>query len=254
VHTRTQIIAELASNHGGDWALAADLIKAAADSGADIVKLQLYNAETLADSDPQKAWLRQAQIPGVAVLHDLMRVADAARVKLTASVFSEAGARLAKAAGLQVIKLGSGEVGRDRLRALCHSIFAEVWESHGLGTGTPHTLLRAATVVPFYCVSQYPTPYLRGYSVLRQADKRGRWGWSDHGDTIAVAQEAICEGAEFVERHFTFATGTPGRPKAVWDSIKGDLYDLRVHAEACQWAGSPEWELARAKYIGRWGA
>jgi sialic acid synthase SpsE len=253
MHTRTLIVAELASNHGGDWSLAATMIKAAADAGADIVKVQLYDAADLKDSDPQKPWLRQAQISSVGVLHDLMRQADSSGVKLTASVFCEPSARLAKAAGMQVVKLGSGEVGRDRLRALCHSIFDEVWESHGMSSGTPDTLLRKAEVVPFYCISQYPTPYLRAYAALMQANKRGRWGWSDHGDSLEVAKEAICHGAAFVERHFN-ADAFGARRVEAWDSGTAGLRELRRHAEACQWTGSPEWEMARAKYIGRWGA
>jgi sialic acid synthase SpsE len=60
--TRTQLIAELASSHGGDVALASDMIRVFADAGADWVKLQLYDAACLADSDPQKAWLTQAQV------------------------------------------------------------------------------------------------------------------------------------------------------------------------------------------------
>jgi N,N'-diacetyllegionaminate synthase len=253
MHTRTLIVAELASGHGGDWSLAARMIRAAADAGADIVKVQLYDAADLKDSDPQKPWLAQAQISSVGVLHELMRTADGAGVKFTASVFSESAARLAKAAGLAVIKLGSGEVGRDRLRALCHSIFAEVWESRGMQGGTPDHLLRNALVVPFGCVSQYPTPYLRGYSALRQLDKRGRWGWSDHGDDLEVAKEAICEGAAFVERHFN-ADAFGARRVEAWDSGPSGIRELRRHAEACQWTGAPEWQQARDKYIGRWGA
>jgi N,N'-diacetyllegionaminate synthase len=251
MHTRTLIVAELASGHGGDWSLAARMIRAAADAGADIVKVQLYDAADLKDSDPQKPWLAQAQISSVGVLHELMRTADGAGVKFTASVFSESAARLAKAAGLAVIKLGSGEVGRDRLRALCHSIFDEVWESHGMSSGTPDHLLRKAEVVPFYCISQYPTPYLRAYAALMQANKRGRWGWSDHGDSLEVAKEAICHGAAFVERHFN-ADAFGARRVEAWDSGTAGLRELRRHAEICQWTGSPEWELARAKYIGRW--
>jgi sialic acid synthase SpsE len=253
MHTRTLIIAELASSHGGDWPLACDMIKAAAEAGADIVKVQLYNASTLRATDPQKPWLQQAQISSVAVLHGLMRQADSVGVKFTASVFCENSARLAKAAGMQVVKLGSGEVGRDRLRALCHSIFAEVWESRGMQSGTPDHLLRNALVVPFGCVSQYPTPYLRGYSALRQLDKKGRWGWSDHGDDLEVVKEAICEGAAFVERHFN-ADQFGARRVEAWDSGPSGIRELRKHAEACQWTGAPEWQQARDKYIGRWGA
>ena len=58
---RTQIIAELASNAGGDVKHAKDLISACADAGADYVKVQAYDAAWLRDDDPQKAWLIESQ-------------------------------------------------------------------------------------------------------------------------------------------------------------------------------------------------
>ena len=44
---RTQIVAELASNHGGQWDIAEVMIQSAADHGADWVKVQLYDGRGL---------------------------------------------------------------------------------------------------------------------------------------------------------------------------------------------------------------
>jgi hypothetical protein len=66
-------------------------------------------------------------------------------------------------------------------------------------------------------------------------------------------KEAICEGAAFVERHFN-ADQFGARRVEAWDSGPSGIRELRKHAEACQWTGAPEWQQARAKYIGRWGA
>ncbi|MDD7741207.1 MAG: N-acetylneuraminate synthase family protein, partial [Campylobacteraceae bacterium] len=41
------IIAELSANHNGDFERAKAIIKAAADAGADAIKLQTYKPETI---------------------------------------------------------------------------------------------------------------------------------------------------------------------------------------------------------------
>ncbi|MCA9048194.1 MAG: N-acetylneuraminate synthase family protein [Planctomycetaceae bacterium] len=43
----TYIIAELSANHNHDFSQAVALVKAAAEAGADAVKLQTYTADTI---------------------------------------------------------------------------------------------------------------------------------------------------------------------------------------------------------------
>ena len=52
---RTLIIAEAGVNHNGDRALALELVAAAAEAGADLVKFQTFKADDLATSDAEKA-------------------------------------------------------------------------------------------------------------------------------------------------------------------------------------------------------
>jgi N,N'-diacetyllegionaminate synthase len=49
------IIAEAGVNHNGDLKIAKQLIDAASDSGADIVKFQTFKAENLVSKDARKA-------------------------------------------------------------------------------------------------------------------------------------------------------------------------------------------------------
>ena len=49
------IIAEAGVNHNGDLVLAKQLIDAAADAGADLVKFQTFSADRLATREAKKA-------------------------------------------------------------------------------------------------------------------------------------------------------------------------------------------------------
>jgi N,N'-diacetyllegionaminate synthase len=188
---RTQIVAELASNHGGNIGLAHEMIQAAAGAGCDYVKLQLYDASRLKPDDPQKAWLQQAQVERP-FLDACLAWANIAGVKLAASVFGIPQAQMALAAGLTTVKLGSGESGRDDLMKECVRRFKTVWVSVGLAR---QKRLWDGHVVTFYGVSQYPTPYMRGLAALMQRPAGYAFAWSDHGLDLEVAKEAILHGA-----------------------------------------------------------
>jgi sialic acid synthase SpsE len=250
---RTQIIAELASNHGGDLALACGLISAAADAGADWVKVQAYRPECLQADDPQREWLAQAALSTSGLEH-LKAHADAIGVKFLASVFDQESATVVRGLGCETVKIGSGEVNRqgliDRVAALgfrtlfrgygCSSL--DVWSAwchDGL------------TIVPFYGISQYPTPELRAASRIKRivAGHVEEWGWSDHCYTLKACQEAMEWGATYVERHVAF----PDRGRCQdWDSHPTAFKTLRRYAEACAWDGTQAYETARATFLGRW--
>ena len=52
---KTLIIAEAGVNHNGDLNLAKQLIDAASNSGADLIKFQTFKADSLATSTAKKA-------------------------------------------------------------------------------------------------------------------------------------------------------------------------------------------------------
>ena len=244
---RTLLVAELASNHSGQWNICEDMIKSAADHGADWVKLQLYDASVLHKDDPQKAWLTECQVSRP-VLERMIKVSERSGVKITASVFGIGEAMLASACGLKTIKIGSGDSAREDLASFCEGAFHTVWKSYGLSGPRPED-----RSIPFYGVSQYPTPYLRGLARLKQSDKSGVWGWSDHGENLEVAKEAMLEGATYLERHYSLGVGRGCRWSA-WDTSYDQLKELRLFAEDCSWEGSKAHGEAVAQYIGRWGA
>jgi sialic acid synthase SpsE len=246
---RTQLIAELASNHGGDWALAAEMIRAAAASGADWVKVQLYDAARLRADDPQRDWLAHAQVTRPA-LDQLVAVAAREQVLLTASVFGEAEAQMAHDAGLTTIKIGSGDSHREDLVAYCRSalVFAEVWLSAGLGGAD--VLPTGNGLIVFHGLSQYPAVANRNYARLLQVPKAAPpWGWSDHQEGLSTAYAALMYGPRYLERHFTLPHA--GR-RHTWDTIPADYLVLRKYAESVAWEGTPDQREAVDRYRHRW--
>ncbi len=55
------LIAEMCSNHGGDMELARKMILSAKDSGADLVKFQLFNADD-DKGKPHYEWVKKAEL------------------------------------------------------------------------------------------------------------------------------------------------------------------------------------------------
>ena len=70
------IIAELSANHGGKIEIAKESIKAAAEAGADAVKLQTYTADTITlDCDNDCFQIKQGTLWDGQTLHDLYKEA-----------------------------------------------------------------------------------------------------------------------------------------------------------------------------------
>ena len=70
---RTLIIAEAGVNHNGDLGLASQLIDAAADAGADLVKFQTFNASRQVTRIAKKADYQTQTTDGKESQHDMLQ-------------------------------------------------------------------------------------------------------------------------------------------------------------------------------------
>src|SRR4029450_2895175 len=59
---KTKIIAEVASNHGGDLVLAKEFVHAAAENHADFVKFQSWQSHRMQTDDSQYDWFRRSEL------------------------------------------------------------------------------------------------------------------------------------------------------------------------------------------------
>jgi sialic acid synthase SpsE len=112
----TYVIAELSANHGGSLERAKQLVDAAADAGADAVKLQTYTAGTITlDSDRPEFQIRAGTVWDGRTLYDLYeeaampwewqpelkRMADARGLQLFSSPFDDSAVDFLEGMGVQ---------------------------------------------------------------------------------------------------------------------------------------------------------
>lgn len=233
---RTLIIAEAGVNHNGDLELAKQLIDAAAEAGADIVKFQTFNANRQVTRTAQKAGYQIQTTDSTETQHEMLR-----RLELTVDMHRELISHCAKrnvgffstgfdiesvnllvSLGQNHFKIPSGEI--TNLPYLRHigQIGKKIILSTGMATlgeieaaidileqaGTPR-----ANITVLHCTTEYPTPMnevnLRAMQSIHAAFSVAV-GYSDHTPGIAVAIAAVAMGAAVIEKHFTLDRNLPG--------------------------------------------
>ncbi len=122
--SRTLIIAEAGVNHSGNLETALALVDAAADAGADIVKFQTFNADSLAGrsarkadyqqrttdaSETQHAMLQRLELPQSAH-HTLISHAKQRGIEFLSTPFDQQSLAFLLSLHLPRIKIGSGDL------------------------------------------------------------------------------------------------------------------------------------------------
>jgi N,N'-diacetyllegionaminate synthase len=227
----TTIIAECATGHGGDLDIAADMVRAAADSGATYVKFQTYDLAKLNPTDPQREWLTQAHLDRRD--HEyLIRLCEQVGIKFLSTPFDAGSLALLRELGLTTFKIACSESGSD----WWEQKDGEAWFiSYPWGHVEPrkgratfhgsvmYTMERSHTKLT--AIPLYPTPL----EAVGRATMLA--GWSDHCEGIAACQAALAQGVTVLEAHLTL--GSRGR-RGRWDKSPDQLRQLRDFADACE--------------------
>lgn len=247
---RVWIVAELSGNHNGDKGRALELIRRAADAGADAVKFQTYTADSLtidADTDLFRIgagtpWedRRLYQLYEEAATpyewhDDLFTVARACGLVPFSTPFDPAAVDFLEQYDPLVHKVASFELVDLALIRAAAATGRTLVMSTGMATESEIddavTAARAAGaggVVLLRCNSAYPAP-VDQMDLRTIADMRRRWdvpiGLSDHtlGTTVAITSVAL--GACMIEKHVTLAR-SDGGPDASFSLEPGELSDL----------------------------
>lgn len=251
------VIAEIGVNHDGDPAIAARLIDAAADAGADAVKLQAFHAASLATAGAERAayqhaagsssqldMLRALELPAAA-WPELASRATARGTVFLATPFDEPSVEMLADIGVPAFKVGSGDltnamllraVGRHRLpvilstgMATLHEVEAAVGELRSSG---------ADAIALLHCASVYPAPIeevnLRAIDTLRERFGEPI-GYSDHTIGAVAAIAAVARGATIVEKHLTLDRSLAGPDHAA--SMEPDDFGRLVVDVRLAWSG-----------------
>ncbi len=233
------VVAELSANHHGDYDEAARLVTAAAEAGADAVKLQTYSPDTMTlDCDAEPFRVKGGTLWDGATLYDLyrramtpwdwhprlMQLAASLGLDCFSSPFDETAVDFLEKLDVPAHKVASfelvdlplleriGRTGRPVIASTGMASREEIREA--LDT------LRAAgarEVALLQCTSAYPAPP-EEMNLRTIPDLVQRFGvpvgLSDHtlGHDVAVA--AVALGACIVEKHFTLSREVEGPDSA----------------------------------------
>lgn len=216
------IIAEIGVNHDGDVERALSLTDAAAEAGADAIKLQFFETDRLmskaaklaayqknaGETDPIEM-LRRLEL----TIDEMARVVERAHSKdihAIVTVFSKELVPIAETLPWDAYKTASPDiVNKPLLEALMHTGKPMIVST---GASTMEEVIQAVDwlesahdrLAVLQCVSSYPAPdsALGGVRALRlQFDLP--IGYSDHTRHPSTGCSAVAIGASVLEKHFT---------------------------------------------------
>lgn len=230
----TYLIAELSANHNGSIERAEQIIRAAADAGADAVKLQTYTADTITLNCDNEYFKIHGTIWEGKNLYQLYQEASMPwewqpRLKALANElgmdcfstpFDATAVDFLEAMNVPCHKVASFELVDIPLLKKIAATGKPVIMSTGMGTlaeidEAVSTLRQNGTkeLVLLKCTSAYPAPAeeanLRTIPHLAQAFNCPT-GLSDHTMGSACAVAAVALGAKVIEKHFTLSRADGG--------------------------------------------
>jgi pseudaminic acid synthase len=227
-------IAEISSNHCGDFNLAKKLIKCAYENGADAVKLQTYTADTMTLRSDKKYFKINEGLWKGYTLWDLYTKAHtplkwhkklfeygkSLGIKVFSTPFDNSAVDFLETLNCPIYKLASFEMTDLNLVKKISQTKKPIIISTGMANlNEIETTVKTAKkhgakdITLLYCVSNYPSLIddfnLNNIKILRERFNC-KVGLSDHSTDNRVAIAAIACGAEVIEKHIALANQKKG--------------------------------------------
>lgn len=258
-HPRCYLVAEMSANHQQRIEQAEQIIRAAADAGADAVKLQTYTADTLTIPSNEPCFqikgtqwagrnlyelYREASTPWEWQEH-LKRLANDLGLECFSTPFDSSAVDFLEGIGMPCHKVASFEIVDIPLLQKVASTGKPVIVSTGMASlaeiDEAVRVLRengAGELTLLKCTSAYPAPpeeaNLRTIPHLATTFNC-RAGLSDHTMGSSVAIAAVSLGACMIEKHFTLSREDGGPDSSFSmepDEFKALARDIRTAEKA----------------------
>ncbi len=233
---RTLIIAEAGVNHNGDIDIARDLIKEAANAGADIVKFQTFTANSLVTlnapkakyqkittgvTGSQKQMLRKLEL-SLDDHYRLMEYCEDCAVEFLSTGFDTNSLDLLKKLNMKRHKIPSGEINNLIYLEQIGSLGKPILMSTGMANlGEIEKAIevlesvgtKRENITVLQCTTDYPAKAedanLLAIKTIHNAFNVDV-GYSDHTCGIETAIAAVALGAKVIEKHITLDNDMEG--------------------------------------------
>ena len=231
------VIAEAGINHGGDMAVAAEMVRVAAAAGVNAVKFQSFTAAGLAHpglAADQHEFFSRYELDREQHL-ELSRLCREHGVDFLSTPFEAGMLEMLEELRVPAYKIASCDLTNlpfiEKVAALRRPMYIstgmgnmdEVWRAYetAVENGCPQ-------VVMLQCTTQYPTPWpqvnLRAMLAI-QEEVGCDVGFSDHSIGNYCCLAAVALGACVVEKHFCLDKSAPG-PDIAGSCDPVELVDL----------------------------
>jgi N,N'-diacetyllegionaminate synthase len=217
---RCFVIAEIGSNHDGDFSLALRLMDVAAEADADAVKFQSFLADQLVKPDNQDyAMLKRLELQRDWYWR-LKEAADQRGLVFFSTATNDTTIGWMEEIGAELYKVASPSITHlpliRRVAGLGKPIIMSTGMTSLKGTAEAvETVLSAGNdrLALLHCVSQYPAdPSIINLRVIPTLHRTFGLpvGFSDHTLEIGTAVAAVAIGARIIEKHLTYDRSADG--------------------------------------------
>ena len=257
---KAYVIAEIGINHEGKLSNAIALIRNAKECGADAVKFQVFDPQTIAYKNQKKNFLQKKLISKKETLHKmwervalnisqlkiLKKISKKLKLDFICSIFDDYSYDIIKKIRVDAIKIASADITDVILLNKIKKLKSHVILSTGMADhyeiNNAIRILRGNKVFLLHCVSLYPCPTklanLQRINSLKIYKKIV--GYSDHCIGINASLKAISMGAGIIEKHFTLNKYKKGADHI----LSADKNDLKF---ICDFAKNSQFFLGSGK-------